>query len=583
VPGRRLAVTSALIASAVIGCGLLLRIPVDEPDVDRRSESAASDVTDPTPNVPSSRNSTAAPDGRAIVALIDELLAMRSGTSRAVAYQVHTELADNVAALEPEAALALLRQLSATNTKAAVILALRVLDSVRHDARLLAAWFDSIPPIDDPVTIASIDFMQLRGTDLMRAASPKTVFEQGFSALAELDPDSALDLVLSTRDRRWDITGRAIRVWARHDPPGTLARLKPVLDDREFSRVQEDLLDKWSLAGTTEAMSYALALDDYGGTIPEARASSFWKLAVYALNSGADPEQVIAVAHRLPPEIASESLLVGYSRLAATDPDVAALRLDEVPESIRDRIIVDIAQVLAASDPVAALDWARARGVPEAEEWVINEFADADPMGALELALAVSPEAMAGALEKAVSEAVSQDPASAPRVADRLASMPLGAEQYEAAVTELVREWAREEAEPAFEWLVAQGSVLPAGVYEAAARQEADAELIASVLVRLPPAARGPWVDGFISRSLNGSDSSETSAVLAAIQGQQEFGRAMAGLLEILVRGQRREQQEWVREQQRAEIEAWILAMPDSGIRQAVMAEYREALAALAR
>jgi hypothetical protein len=470
-----------------------------------------------------------------------------------------------VAALEPEAALGLLSELSATNTNAAAVLASLVLDSVRHDARLLDAWFDSIPPIDDPVPIGSIALTPLR------AALPKMVFEQGFSAFAELDPDSALDLVLSTRGRRWDITDGAIRVWARHDPPGTLARLKPVLDEREFIRVQEDLLERWALAGTTEAMSYALTLGDYGGATSEMRENAFLKLANYALNSGADPREVIAVAHRLPADIGAQSLRTGYSRLAETDPDVAALRLDEVPESIRDRIVVDIAQALAARDPVAALDWARARGVPEAEEWVINEFADTDPMGALELALEVSPEAMTGALEKAVGEAVRQDPASAPRVADRLASMPLGAEHYEVALTELVRRWASDEAEAAFEWLVAQGSVLPAGVYEAAARQQAEPSLILSVMERLPPAARGPWVDGFISRSYTHSKSSETSAMLVAIRGQDEFGRAVAGLVEVLA------------SMPRENVEDWILTVPDRGIRELVTAEYRRALAGAAR
>ena len=565
MPRRKLAITGVLVASAVIGYVVFFQRPADAPESDRLTESAASGISDPTPIVQSNRSSTAVPDGRAIVARIDELLAARSATNRAVIDQAHAELAESVAALGPETALELLSELSASNTEAAVVLASLLLDSVRDDARLLDAWFKSIPPIDDPVTFVSIPLR------LSRAVSPKTVFEQGLSALADLDPDGALDLVVSTRDRRWDITDRAMRAWARHDPTGTLARLRPVLDDREFIRVQEDLLEQWSLTGTTEAMSYALALGDYGGTIPEARASSFWKLAVYALNSGADPEQVIAVAHGLPPEIASDSLLVGYSRLADTDPDVAALRLDEVPESIRDRIIIDIAQVRAARDPVAALDWARAMGVPEAEEWVVNEFADTDPMGALELALEVSPEAMTGALENAVGAAVRQDPASAPRVADRLASMPLGAEHYEAALTELVRRWAIDEAEPAFEWLVAQGSLLPAGVYEAAARQQAETSLILSVMQRLPPAARGPWVDGFISRSYTNSRSSETSAMLVAIQGQQEFGRAVAGLVIVL------------ESKPREYVEDWILTLPDRGIRELVTAEYHKALAGAAR
>ncbi len=236
-----------------------------------------------------------------------------------------------------------------------------------------------------------------------------------------------------------------------------------------------------------------------------------------------DPEGALEESRKVGfPEMfmARAGVLQGW---AASDPKTLAREYAENPSRFRmgrrgGREAVNvIASEWAKQNPAAALEWARSLDGGEAGraiEGVFQEVSQQDPKRALELAAglageerleayrsiaeawavqdwdataswlsSLTGEEQAAAWAEAVESLASVDPQ---RAANEALKLPAG-EQRESLVAEVSREWAREDAAAALEWLTTQGGE--------EAQEEGVGRVVAQLTRENPEAARD-WIEG---------------------------------------------------------------------------------------
>jgi hypothetical protein len=391
-------------------------------------------------------------------------------------------LVASVVKADPDSAIDALAKLKARHGIEIVHrLATIVLEEIRDDSRLLDAWLQAVPA------------QESQGGYLpdLRA--------QGFSVLAEADPDLVMNRILTMSDRELRDLGiyrnRVADSLARHDARKALARIEVARDDKLRATMRYQLLRSWASREPMAALMYLAALDTWDDVPNLARDYALRSLAEQALSAGLDPLQVLALSRQMPPDRAGDVRYAALEALAQRDPIAAGAHLDEIPADKRLGIATTIAYLYADIDPTAAFLWAQQQDAPGLEQHVLTRVARNNAGLALDFALNRSVRSRANALTTVITEAVRFHPEAAPGLAERLAQSLAGSALYEGAMSTLASEWIQRDIEGAMSWLAAPGAKLPGTAYQAAARTTRNAARAAASTERIPAEARPLWIE----------------------------------------------------------------------------------------
>lgn len=331
---------------------------------------------------------------------------------------------------------------------------------------------------------------------------------QAYAAWTIAEPVAALRALGEIRDeaRARAIADTVARVLARRDPEEAFASARRIGRSDLEMLFESVAMQTWAASAPDEMVEYFAALPDarleallsapsrdlrgFGSAQVQPRVDLIHALAQAA------PQRLLEIAQRLSAPLAAEARRIGIASLMEQDPLAAIAYVEDGAanaEQQRQELAL-IAPVYARRDPAGALAWARANGHPDLLAQVLSGIAAADPLLAVDTALAETvPMERTRLLQTVVASFWSTDGAALEAVADRLLIEPSVDTSIVAA---LVNRWSAVDPTATIEWLLTHGERAGADAFRQAALQASrhDVRAAAAYTSRVPDAMRPAWL-----------------------------------------------------------------------------------------
>ena len=363
-----------------------------------------------------------------------------------------------------------------------------VLAEIRDDARLIGAWIDAV----ESLPTGSSGPRSSLGRQI--AFNSDSLVAEGIAALIAIDMRAGFDRMLGFPDQMQSgIVRRIDSNFGTASPEQALEFAMSIPDLDLRTALRGSVFEAWGRTDPVAAMRYAASHLDPDDAVNRALLLGLAGGVGSAVSRGGNTAEILALAERLPFEVAVRIRSSVVSMVARNDPLAAAALLDSMAGGERLSGLNTVADAMFNLDPVVAFQWALEQQQPTIERRVLGRIARSDPELALSLVFAGRASEPSSAIAEVVQSIVDKDPAAAPGIARRLTEQ-LRPEStlYQNAVVELMDEWMREAPEAALDWATTEGSgISAAGWTEIIDRVARNTTLTAAYAGRVPAEVRG--------------------------------------------------------------------------------------------
>lgn len=372
-------------------------------------------------------------------------------------------------------------------------LAIVFVTGVLTGATLMYVFVPKAP--DDPLTSAVSNAGQRESS--VPGRSPRTgsainavaEIPGDIEALAENDPMAALERISRIPDlgQRQNALFTVLESFDGFDPAAVIDRALDIRDQNVRAQVIGSLLVQWIARDTTAALSYVAGMDRRDLLMNQ---NAFYQLYQgLQVSQNSDPIALLSLAERLPPQIAGGITAGIMQRFALDDPAAAAEYVSGLSAFERQQFAPAVASAYAATDPDAALAWARASS-PTALPMVVAKIAETEPLRALDIAMGMQD---GNAMMMVIVSAMNAQSVERSDMAATLLALPPSPIRTQA-INAMTQQWVQSEPEVALEWLVSQTDLSPDLFGTAADMLYQRPDLAATYIDRVPPAARERWL-----------------------------------------------------------------------------------------
>ena len=407
-------------------------------------------------------------------------------------------------------------------------------DLVRLAGRDGDAALAELARIDDPRLRrdTALALLEEFGTDLegiariaaaLASADGLNFTFDAIALAAARDPDAAIAMALALENpsAQTEAITRIAMALVAVDPRAALGHAAAIANYRLADSFRTAVLEEWA---SLDPDGFFYFLETAGPRDIPPRSDAF------RIAASTDPDRLLTLLDRLPPNLRSAAELAGLAALVRIDPAAAFARIDAMPgSSARSRALAEVARSLATHDPAAALAWLEARqsAGPAEISAVLNVLAETDPLRAVDMLIAnVARMGNATAFYGAIDGFAPGQRQELMLVADRLSATNDAAIQI--AFGMFMDQWAQNDPEAAVDWAFANADRLNPRAIEglATALANENAELAKQAAARLPLDLQEGWIR-IVAGQLAQVDIEGTLQWLAGNQGQPYYEGAV--------------------------------------------------------